>query len=102
MIDRKHVLSTLFGVWGLHVTGHAPAADLEGFVLGAACLTCHANGDAHVPSLTGRDARELARLLTAYRDGTREGTVMPRLARGYDDAQVAAIAAWLAAQASRP
>lgn len=87
---------------GLPAIENACAADPEGFVLGAACLACHASGDAQLPAIIGRDARTLRELLAAFRDGSRPGTVMPRLARGYDDEQVARIAAWLAAQRPRP
>ncbi|MEQ8660774.1 MAG: hypothetical protein RLW62_08155 [Gammaproteobacteria bacterium] len=92
----------LAGALGAGAAGLVAAADLEGFVLGAACLNCHAAGDAYVPALAGRDADELAALFRAFRDGRRAGTVMPRLARGDDDAHVAHNAAWLAAQAPRP
>jgi len=81
--------------------GAGDAPDLDGFVLGSACLTCHAAVGA-IARIEGREAAMLARQLAGFRDGARTGTVMPRLARGLDDAQIARIAAWLAAREVRP
>jgi cytochrome c553 len=38
--------------------------------------------------------------MRAYRAGERPGTLMPQLAKGYDDAEIDAIAAWYAAAAA--
>lgn len=68
-----------------------------------ACSGCHGAGggpDAP-PAIHGRPAAEIARLMAAFRSGAQEGTVMPRLARGFELDEIAAIAAWLAAQAAR-
>ncbi len=81
----------------------APASgeDRRPFMLGASCLTCHAGDSpdgAGIPVIVGRPAAEIAQALMGFRDGTRAGTVMPRLARGYDDAEIALIARWIAAR----
>ena len=39
----------------------------------------------------------MARLLSEYRSGALEGTVMNRIARGFTDDEIAAIAAYFAA-----
>jgi cytochrome c553 len=36
--------------------------------------------------------------MTAFRSGTRPATVMNRIAKGFTDDEIAAIAAWYAAQ----
>ena len=63
----------------------------------AACSGCH-GGVAPLPPLAGRPAPEIEAALAAFRDGTREATVMNRLARGLTEAQSAAIAVWWAGQ----
>lgn len=81
----------------------APVDDLRAFVLAGACLECHEVSEPHtrdgddsaIPALGGRTAQEILTVLMDYRAGTRSGTIMPRLVRGYDAAELAAIAAWL-------
>lgn len=48
--------------------------------------------------LAGRSQAELIDTLQAFRNGARPATVMGQLARGYDDAQIIAIAGWLSRQ----
>jgi len=74
----------------------------------ASCSNCHPKGNA--PSvektngadaarpLAGRDAADLVGALTAFRSGARAATVMGRIAKGFTDEELAAIAAWFAAQ----
>jgi cytochrome c553 len=60
------------------------------------CAGCH--GAAPVPPIAGRPAAELVQQMQAFRANERPGTIMGRIARGYTDAEIAAIAAFLAAQ----
>jgi sulfide dehydrogenase cytochrome subunit len=63
----------------------------------AACASCHAardTGAGGLPVLVGKPRAYLAQTLKDFRDGRRSGTLMPQLARGYDDTQIEAIAAW--------
>ena len=62
-----------------------------------ACLGCHGPASAPIPPLAGRPAAELLAALDAYRDGTRPGTIMLRIGRGYTPAEMAAAAAPFAA-----
>lgn len=69
--------------------------------LAATCSTCHTRGgarDAAIAPLEGRSAADIVRDMRAFRSGERAGTVMPQLARGYTDADIAAIARWYAAR----
>ncbi len=64
------------------------------------CIGCHGPNGAGIagsPRLAGRDARELAGLLRAYRSGERQGTIMNRIARGYTEEEISAVSAWFAA-----
>jgi cytochrome subunit of sulfide dehydrogenase len=67
----------------------------------AACSGCHATGTAPaspVSRLYGRDAGDIMTAMTGFRDGSLPGTVMNRIAKGFSDGELRAIAAWLAAQ----
>ena len=65
------------------------------------CSGCHPSSarlDSPVPRLAGRDRAELVKALQDFRSGTRTGTVMDRIAKGFTDDEIQAIAAWYAAQ----
>ena len=70
--------------------------------LGAAsCSGCHTSGAAAaspVSRLYGRDAGDIMTAMTGFRDGSLPATVMNRIAKGFTDDELRAIAAWLAAQ----
>ena len=66
----------------------------------AACSGCHrpAGAGGVVPAINGRPAGEIVAAMQAYRAGERSPTVMNRIAKGFSDDEVQAIAAWLAEQ----
>ena len=67
----------------------------------ASCSGCHAAKPAsrdQPPSLNGRSATEIVASVKAFRAGERSGTLMDRIAKGFSDEEIAAIAAWYAAQ----
>ena len=67
----------------------------------ASCSGCHAAGTlpaSPVSRLYGRDAGDIMSAMTGFRDGSLHATVMNRIAKGFSDDELRAIAAWLAAQ----
>jgi cytochrome c553 len=61
------------------------------------CVACHGpggRGSGTVPPLAGRDAAELAAAMTAFRANERPATIMNRIARGYTEAEISAVAAY--------
>jgi sulfide dehydrogenase cytochrome subunit len=67
----------------------------------AACSGCHASGATAATSVSrlyGRDAGDIMTAMTGFRDGSLPATVMTRIAKGFADDELRAIAAWLAAQ----
>jgi cytochrome c553 len=65
------------------------------------CLGCHGPGGIGappIPPLAGRPAAETVAAMAAFRAGTRPGTIMPRIARGYTEAEMAEVAAYFSAQ----
>jgi cytochrome subunit of sulfide dehydrogenase len=68
------------------------------------CTGCHPSSAAvttAVPRLAGRDAAEIVAQMQAFRAGQRPATVMDRIAKGFSDAEIQAIAAWYAMQRER-
>jgi cytochrome subunit of sulfide dehydrogenase len=64
----------------------------------ASCLACHQPVAQALPMLHGQARDALVAKLRAFRDGSRTGTVMPQLVKGYSETELDAIAAWFAAQ----
>lgn len=55
-----------------------------------------------VPSLEGRPAEDIVTAMVAFRSGEREATVMGRIAKGYSDDEIRAIADWFAQERPKP
>lgn len=71
--------------------------------LAATCANCHGtNGKtvdgSSVPALAGMPAGYVVEQMKAFKAGTRTATVMHQIAKGYNDAQIEAIAGYFAAQ----
>ena len=67
----------------------------------ASCSGCHtfgATAASSVSRLYGRDADDIMNAMAGFRDGSLPATVMNRIAKGFTDDELRAIAAWLAAQ----
>jgi cytochrome c553 len=64
----------------------------------AACSGCHPATRGDFPRLGGRTASDIVAAMKAFRSGERHATVMDRIAKGFNDDEVAAIATWYAAQ----
>jgi cytochrome c553 len=62
------------------------------------CSGCHgpAGGGGPVPSLAGQPAQEIVAALMQFRAGERAATVMDRIAKGFTDDEIRAIAEWFA------
>jgi len=67
----------------------------------ASCTGCHPASSrvtSPVPRIEGLDRAAIIRAMQDFRSGQRTGTVMDRIARGFTDEEVLAIAAWYATQ----
>lgn len=64
----------------------------------AACGGCHGTADrlAAIPTLQGRAPADLVTAMREFRNGVRRATVMDRIAKGFADDELAAIAAYVA------
>lgn len=69
-------------------------------VLAASCMSCHGpdgKSSTAIPSIAGQhESRLLARLQAFKADAAPEATIMTRLIKGYDEAQMRALARWFA------
>jgi cytochrome c553 len=67
----------------------------------SSCSGCHAAGpkvDTAVPRLAGRPAADIVAQMQAFKMGQKPSTVMDRIAKGFSDAEMQAIADWYAQQ----
>ena len=98
MLRRALILGFACAVKAAFATELAPEARHERS-LAATCASCHVrSGSAYslVSPLEGRSEATIAGALRQFKSGTRQGTVMPQLAKGYTDEQIEAIARWYA------
>jgi cytochrome subunit of sulfide dehydrogenase len=67
----------------------------------ASCTGCHpmrASLDTPVPRLAGQDAGAIIAAMQDFRSGKRPATVMDRIAKGFPDDEIRAVAAWFMTQ----
>jgi cytochrome c553 len=93
------VLASALLLAGLAEGGLAWAADSPPGA--SSCTGCHAAKkipDSVIPRIAGRKSADIATAMREYRSGAWPSSVMGRIAKGFDDSQIDAIAAWFAAQ----
>lgn len=81
---------------GLTLGGSALAATASGEMLANTCAGCHgtdgsSNGPA-TPSIAGVTTEYFIESMKAYKEGTRKATIMDRIAKGYSDDEIKAMA----------
>jgi sulfide dehydrogenase cytochrome subunit len=98
-MNGKCSLLMIAAVSLLGFAGVALAADIPAGA--AACSGCHPTGrsvDTAVPRLIGRDPAQIVAAMAEFRAGGRPATIMDRVAKGFTDDEIKAIAAWYGAQ----
>jgi cytochrome c553 len=86
---------------GFTATAAAMTAWAEPPAGAPSCTGCHPASTrvtSPVPRLAGLDRAAIIKAMQDFRSGARPGTVMDRIAKGFTDAEIQAIAAWYAAQ----
>jgi cytochrome subunit of sulfide dehydrogenase len=66
----------------------------------ASCSGCHPASrwvESAVPRLTDRNPADIVAAMEAFKSGARPATVMDRIAKGFSDDEIKAIAAWYGA-----
>ncbi len=95
--------ATLAALVSLLATAPASAQSPDVRYLAANCANCHgtdgrAASGAGMPGLAGLSATYFVEQMNAFRNGSRQATIMHQIAKGYTDAQIAAMAQFFAAQ----
>jgi cytochrome subunit of sulfide dehydrogenase len=94
MFHRHLPLALMLGAALPAAAKDSPIA--TGKMMGNTCASCHGTHgksyDEYMPSLAGIDRLQLLRAMTDYREDRRVSVVMNRIAKGYNDAEIAAIA----------
>ena len=88
---------------GLLLGGAVQAEDVRSpSMLSNTCAGCHGTNGASaglsMPSIAGLDKGYLTEVMLQYKSGERPGTIMDRIARGYSESELKAIAAFYAEQ----
>jgi cytochrome c553 len=77
------------------------AAPPEPPIGASSCTGCHTGTqrvDTAVPRLAGRSAADIVLQMQAFKTGQRHATVMDRIAKGFTESEIQAIADWYAQQ----
>jgi cytochrome subunit of sulfide dehydrogenase len=102
------VLAYVPGMWTpqAQAAGQSLPAISAGARLAANCAACHGTSGITegtvLPSLAGQGKGALLVALKAFKTGARQGTIMPQIAKGYTDEQLAQLAEYFAAQPPVP
>lgn len=95
----KKSLPLAIAMAGLLAAPMSFAADAGGETTAVTCFGCHGyNGDSKgtAPRLQGLPADYLEQSMTNFKNGSRPGTIMNRIAKGYSDAEIKAMSEYLA------
>ncbi len=85
----------------LSAPGGAKAEDRRSVIMANTCYSCH-GADGHsvgaMPSIAGKSADYIVEALLKFRDGRKPSTVMARIAKGFTDDEIKALAKHFARQ----
>jgi sulfide dehydrogenase cytochrome subunit len=94
------VLALVIGLWSSSIAA-ADSGMARGRALVNACAACHGpdgRSQGAIPSIDDLSAEDFISALKAFRANTRQGTVMNRIGKGIDEAEISAMAAYFAGQ----
>jgi cytochrome c553 len=92
------VVAAAIGVLSIAAAVVASAEPPAGAVSCSGCHPASAKVTSPVPRLAGQDRAAIVRAMQDFRSGQRAGTVMDRIAKGFTDDEIQALAEWFAAQ----
>ncbi|MDD1620257.1 MAG: c-type cytochrome [Methylococcaceae bacterium] len=70
-------------------------AEIETQAIALNCRNCHAADSSEIPTLTNLSAEQINRMLLDYKSDKLPATLMPRIAKGYSDEELKAVADYL-------
>ena len=110
-VERASSMPLLYGILAWLITAlllsSAAAADSatsRGSALINACAACHGTdgrSQGAIPSIDNLSSEDFSVALKAFRADARKGTVMNLIAKGVDDAEIGAMAAYFAGRQGR-
>ncbi len=80
--------------------GAAQAEENRGAMLANTCFSCHGTGGhsaGAMPSIAGKSADYIVDTLKRFRSGDKASTVMVRIAKGFTDEEIEALATYFSA-----
>lgn len=100
-LSRSAVLAALLTLSAVAPASAQQSPDIR--YIAANCANCHGTdgrsaGGGGMPGLAGLSPTYFIEQMNAFRNGSRQATIMHQLAKGYTDAQIAAMAQYFAAQ----
>jgi cytochrome subunit of sulfide dehydrogenase len=94
----RRTLAAAIGVASIAAAVVASAEPPAGAVSCSGCHPASTRVMSPVPRLHGLEQAAIVRAMQDFRSGQRAATVMDRIAKGFTDAEIQAIAAWFATQ----
>lgn len=91
--SRHLAVCIAFSLAALFPGTQALADVSQGALTTASCFSCHNAGGSNTPTLAGYPGDVLVAQMLAFKNDTRPGTIMNRLAKGYTDEQIAEMGA---------
>ncbi len=95
-MKKKSSIAVSLGALGLlMLPGIAAADSMDPVILANPCAGCHGTdgkSKGAMPTLSGKTPKYIAKALKNFRSGKKPSTVMQRIAKGYTDAQIDALA----------
>jgi cytochrome c553 len=91
-------LAAAIGIIAIAAVAVVSAEPPAGAVSCSGCHPAAARVASPMPRLAGLDRAMIARAMQDFRSGQRPATVMDRIAKGFTDDEIQALAAWFAAQ----
>jgi len=99
---QKSALKGTLLAFGLALSGATFAASPSAEMLSNTCFGCHGpNGNSvgpAIPTIAGFSETYMIDSMTAYKEGERASTIMTRIAKGYSDEEIEAMAGYFASQ----
>jgi cytochrome c553 len=94
----RRALAAAIGVASIAAAAVAWAEPPAGAMSCSGCHPASTRVTTPVPRLVGLERVVIVRAMQEFRSGQRASTVMDRIAKGFTDEEIQAIAAWYAAQ----
>lgn len=90
-MKRSRILAAGIAVsmMAMAVAPQVAADPTRGALITSSCFACHSiDGTGNMPNLVGYPRDLLISQMKAFKDGSRQGTIMNRLAKGYSDEEI--------------